>query len=229
MLEIPLMLSKMYMLAQMTVCPVPEYIPEVDVQFRTNKIEYVTSVPVKALTTSMKGNKDATHVTDNSNWRVFGLTVGLVGGGNYRVHYSSKTDQTGQSCIYVDRVEFLITYTPTVFIGKELQTAECRFKTVKMHEERHVATDLKVIKEFLPKIKMEILWYLRGVGAQGPFPQYEIDKNGKRIVDEVVAYVRPMVEKMSETKRARQSDIDTIENYKYESGLCPGDNPMIEE
>jgi hypothetical protein len=229
MLEIPLMLSKMYLLAQMTVCPMPDYIPEVDVEFRTSKPEYVTAVPIKSLTEAMKGNKDATHLTESSSkWRVFGMTEGVLGGGNYRVSYMTKTDQTGQRCIYVDRVKMLITYTPTIFIGKELQTSECHFKVTKLHEERHVATDLKVIKEYLPKIKMEILWYLRGVGGQGPFPQYETDKNAKRIIDEVVAYVRPMVERMIETKRARQSDIDTVENYKYESGLCPGDAPKID-
>lgn len=76
---------------------------------------------------------------------------------------------------------------------------------------------------------MEILWYLRGVAGQGPYPQYETAKNTKRIVDEVMAYVKPMVQKLVDTRRARQSDIDTLENYKYESGLCPGDMPKIEE
>ena len=230
MLEIPLMLSKMYMLTQLTVCPLPDYVPVVEVNFKAAKIEYVTNAPIKALTDAMKGNKDATHLTEKSSkWRVFGLTEGLLGGSGYRASYLTKTDTAGQRCIYVDRVMLDITYVPTVFIGKELQTSECHFKMTKLHEERHVATDLKVIKEYLPKIKMEIMWYLRGVGGQGPFPQYETDKHAKRIIEEVVAYVKPMVEKMIETKRARQSDIDTIENYKYESGLCPGDRPQIEE
>lgn len=230
MFEIPLTLSKLYMLTQMTVCPFPDYVPTVDVVFKQLKPDYVTAVPIKALTDSMKGNKDATHISDTTRkWRVFGMTEGHIGGRGYRASYLTKTDQTGQRCIYVDNVTFEITYVPTIFIGKELQTSECHFKVVKMHEERHVATDLKVIKEYLPKIKMEILWYLRGVGGQGPFPQYETDKNAKRIIEEVVAYVKPMVQKLIETRRARQGDIDTLENYKYESGLCPGDYPKIEE
>ncbi|MDI1226663.1 MAG: hypothetical protein PSY14_03140 [bacterium] len=230
MLDLPLMLAKSFLLAQLTVCPVPDAIPTVDVIFKPSKPEYITGAPIKALTDTMKGNKDATHISDTTRkWRVFGLTEAGVGGGSYNVKYNGLSDNAGNTCIYVESVEMVITYTPTIFIGKELQTSECHFKVTKMHEERHVAADLKVIKEYLPKLKMEILWYLRGVAGQGPYPQYETPKNTKRIVEEVIAYVRPMVQKLVDTRRARQSDIDTLENYKYESGLCPGDMPKIEE
>ncbi|HYD19154.1 MAG TPA: hypothetical protein VEF76_11805 [Patescibacteria group bacterium] len=228
MMDFPLIISKAYMLAQMTVCPLPDYVPAVEVIFKPTKPEFVTGAPVKMLTEALRGNKDATHLTESSGkWRVFGITEGSMSGSGYRASYLTRTDQSGMRCIYVDSITFEIRYNPTIFIGKELVDSECHYRVTKMHEERHVATDLKTIKEYIPKIKMEILWYLRGLGSRGPFPQGQTDQEATKIMKEVVEYVKPMVEKLFEERRKRQGDIDTIENYKYESGLCPGEWPKI--
>lgn len=225
-----LFLSQAYLLAQLTVCPPGDTAPHVDVFFVPQKPLYITEAPVKALTQALAQNKDATHqdTAKTGKWRVFGITEGRMEGTNYQASYNGLTDQQGNKCIYVDKITFVVRYKPTIFIGAELKKHECHFKVTKLHEERHVATDLRVIRQYLPKIKMEILRFLWRYGPQGPYPAQESGKQASRILEEVVTAVQPMVDKLFEERRKHQGDIDTIENYKYESGLCPGEWPKVE-
>ncbi len=225
-----LLLSKAFILAQMTVCPLPDFVPKADVFFKPVKPLYVSGAPSVALGKAMRGNPDATHVNaENSKWRVAGMTEASVGGGNYKVSWLARADQQGNTCLYVDTVTFELAYKPNIYIAEEVSSLPCLSHVTRLHEQRHVAADLKLIKEYIPKIKMEILWYLRGLGAQGPYPQQEAKKNADRIVQEVMAAVKPMVERLAETRRQRQGDIDTVENYKYENSLCPGERPVFKK
>lgn len=215
----------------MTVCEPSANTPRVDVYFLPEKPTYITDAPIKALTQALAQNKDATHVNvaeTVGTWRVFGITEGRMEGTGYHVSFEVQSDSRGTKCIYVNKVNFVIRYIPSIFIGSELKKYECIFKMTKLHEERHVATDLKVIRRYLPKIKMEILKFLWHYGPQGPYPAHEADKQASRIVKEIKEAVQPILDKLFEEKRRHQGDIDTIENYKYESGLCPDEHPKVE-
>lgn len=222
-------LAKSYVLATLTVCPPGNAAPRVDVYFVPEKPVYITEAPVKALTMEMARNKDVSHVTERTGkWRVFGITEGRMEGSNYNVSFDGLSDQQGNKCIYVNKVNFVVRYKPTIFIASELKKYECVFKMTKLHEERHVATDLKIIRKYMPKIKMEILRFLWRYGPQGPYPAHDTNNQTSRIVKEVVTSVQPMVDKLFEARRLHQGDIDTIENYKYESGLCPDERPAVD-
>ena len=105
----------------------------------------------------------------------------------------------------------------------------CQFKMVKLHEERHVATDLEAIREYIPKVKMDILWYLRSLGPQGPYQGADVEKQMHAINDQIAKAARPMLEKLYQVRRDRQGMIDSEENYKLESGLCPRDEKALEK
>jgi hypothetical protein len=226
----PLLLAKAFILAQLTVCPPPSEAPHADVYFMPQKPEYVTEVPIKELTQEMAKNPDSTFATD-SKWYVEGITASGVEGMQYGFDFTTIGDSSGNVCFYVHKVYFSIVYEPTIFLAKELQEKghECRAHMVKLHEERHVATDLATINEYMPKIKMDLLWYLRSLGPLGPFTsgsaKQEVMKAEKGIADATV----PMIKKLIQTRRDRQGSIDTIENYRQESALCPNDHLQIDQ
>ncbi len=225
-LPLPLFLAKMYTLAQLTVCPLPDAAPHVDFQFLPEKPIYITEAPSAALGAAMKGNVDSTIATD-SRWKVGGLEEGPI---EPEFHMQFETVNDGSSiCIFLSNIQFTLHYRPTIFIAKENKPLECRFKVVKLHEERHVATDLKTINEYVPKLQMELLWYLRSLGMQGPFPMSQRDTQIQEMAKNIGKALRPIVGKLIDTRRARQGMIDTVENYKHESSLCPGEFPSIEE
>lgn len=225
---LPLLLSKYFILAQMTVCPLQDFVPDVEVYFKPSKPVYIAEAPSRDLTRALAGNPDAAHVKDkNSMWRAVGITEAPVGGGDYSVNYAGRVDAYGNTCLYPSKVTFNLVYKPNVYIAKEVTGLPCMLRVTKLHEQRHVAADHRVIKQYIPKIKMEILWYLRSLGPQGPYPQGQVPQETKRIVKEVVDAVKPMIERLVETRRERQNDIDTLENYRYESSFCPGERPEI--
>ena len=166
-LPLPLFLAKMYTLAQLTVCPLPDAAPHINFTFQPEKPVYITEAPSAALGAAMKGNVDSTIATD-SRWRVGGLEEGPI---EPDVHLDFETLNDGTSiCIFLSAVYLDIHYRPTIFIAKENKSLECRFKVVKLHEERHVATDLKVINEYIPKMKMELLGTCAPSACRGLFP-----------------------------------------------------------
>lgn len=221
-----LALAKAFILAQLTVCPPPLEAPRAEVYFLPKKAEYITEAPMKSLTETMRNNPDSTFATD-SKWFVEGLTASGVDAAQFNFDVNNLRDEAGNTCFYVHKVYFSIIYEPTIFLAKELKEKghECRLKMVKLHEERHVATDLNAITEYMPKIKMELLWYLRSLGPIGPFQGGQAQEELKKIHMNIVKAIEPMTQKLIQTRRARQGSIDTIENYRQESALCP-DEPF---
>ena len=221
-----LALAKTFLLAQLTVCPPPLEAPRADVYFLPSKPEYVTEAPIKSLTAEMRNNPDSTFATD-SRWFVEGITTSGVESAKFNFDINHLQDEAGNSCLYVHKVYFTIIYQPTIFLAKELQEKgrECRLKMVTLHEQRHVATDLKTITEYMPKIKMDMLWYLRSLAPIGPVPAGQLPQEAKKAEQGIVTAVDPMIKKLIEVRRARQGSIDTIENYRQEAMLCP-DEPM---
>jgi hypothetical protein len=180
------------------------------------------------MTDAFRNNPDSTFATD-SKFIVFGLHEGRVNDSGYNVEYRTLQDRNGNTCLNVSRVRIILQYQPTIFIAKELEGHECHFRMVKLHEERHVATDLKTFNEFIPKIKMDILWYLRSLGPQGPFPAQDVPQQMRDITARIAAAAKPMVKKLYGMRRQRQGMIDTDENYRRESALCPGEMLKIED
>jgi hypothetical protein len=221
-----LALAKAFVLAQLTVCPPPSEAPHAEVYFLPKKAEYVTEAPIKALTETMRNNPDSTFATD-SRWFVEGVTASGVDAARFNIDFNTLRDESGNTCFYVHKVYFSIIYEPTIFLAKELKEKghECRYKMVKLHEERHVATDLNTITEYMPKIKMDLLWYLRSLGPVGPVSGAQIPVEVKKVRDDTVKAIEPMTQKLVQTRRARQGSIDTIENYRQEAALCP-DEPF---
>ncbi|TAL34894.1 MAG: hypothetical protein EPN97_07895 [Alphaproteobacteria bacterium] len=222
--------AKAYMLAQLTVCPPPLEAPHADVYFLPKKPEYITEAPIKSLTAEMRNNPDSTVASD-SRWFVEGITASGVDAARFNFDFTNLRDESGNICLYVHKVYFSVMYEPTIFLAKELKAPgrECRYKMVKLHEERHVATDLKTINEYMPKIKMELLWYLRSIGPLGPFQLAQARAEVQKTEKAIMVAVQPMMEKLIKARRARQGSIDTIENYRQEAALCPDDNLKPED
>jgi len=223
---LPPLLSKAFILAQLTVCPLPDAAPHADFFFLPQKPAYITDAPSKALKQAMAGNIDSTIATD-SRWHVDGLTEGAIQE-SYELEFNTVSDGSN-SCLFLSKVNFTVIYKPTIFIASEVKGQTCRQKVTRLHEERHVATDLRAIKEYIPKLKMELLMYLRSLGMQGPFPASDLKRQMDSMSVEVNKSLRPMTERLREARRKRQGLIDTVENYKHESSLCPGEFPSLHD
>jgi len=223
---LPLLASKAFVLAQMQACPAPLAAPVGEVYFAMEKPLYVTDAPSSVLTASQRNNPNS-PIAKEGRWMVGGLNDGRTEI-QIRASYTTISDQSA-TCLYFNTVAMTIVYKPTIFIASDFAHQACRSHVIQRHEERHTAVDVKTFKEFVPKMKMDLLWYLRSTGAMGPYTQDQIPAAQKQSFDALYAAGAKILAKLDKTRGDRQSAIDTIENYKQESGLCPGEFPTIEE
>ena len=221
-------MAKAYTLAALTVCPV-ESAPRVEVVFSAEKPFYSQKHDSASLKLSMSKDKESTLATDKRAV-VFGATTSVTGGIT-RVSFKTKTDRSGNQCIYVDKAVFWLDYRPAIFISSDILDMECSYKTTLAHEKQHVAIDIKAIQDYIPYIKVDMLLYLKSIGYQGfgPYNKSELPKHKERLLKSIVKAGQPMIEKLREARRRRQGLIDTEENYRREAAKCPQDRELIAE
>ena len=221
---LPAFASKAFVLAALQGCPAPLGAPVGDVFFAMDKPLYVTEAPSSVLTESQKKNPNAPK---EGKWMVGGLNDGHTDI-SVTASFNGYGDQDSV-CLFFENVTMTLVYRPTIFIASDFAHQACRSRVVRRHEERHSAVDIKTFNEFVPKMKMDLLWYLRSVGTMGPYTTAELPEAKKKIAASLNAAGARILAKLEKTRADRQSAIDTIENYKLESGLCPGEFPSIEE
>lgn len=222
----PLLFSKAFTLAALTVCPVMDA-PRVEALFAADKPFYSEHQSSAALKTHMSKDRESTLATDNRS-TVFGVTTSVTSD-RFRVSFKTLTDENGDECLYVEKATFWITYSPAIFVSSDILDLPCSLQVAQAHERQHVAIDIAAIREYLPHIKMDMLSYLRSLGYQGfgPFSKKESEKRQQELTDKIVAASAPMIEKLKEARRKRQGVIDTPENYRRESAKCPEDAAAI--
>jgi hypothetical protein len=216
------LLAKTYVLAALSSCPIQDA-PKVTVNFAADPPYYDETVSTTKLTEVMAKDKESTFAND-SRWMVGGVTTSVIKD-QLRVTFRTLTDESGQVCFYVNTATFVIYYYPAVFIAKEAVKRDCYYQVVRAHENTHVAIDVKSINEYLPKVKMEMLLYLRSLGYYGfgPYTAAEAAKQQALMTKKIIEAGVPMIEKLRDVRRQRQGEIDTVENYRRESAKCPGD------
>jgi len=223
-----LALAQSFIAAQLTVCPLPSQVPKVSIHFFPKPPVYINEAPAKALTAAMKNIPDST-AANHKNAVVMGLTEPKLIDGGTNVRLSTVSDDTGNICFAVSQVDMVLHYRATIFIARELSSLPCRLSVTQMHEEQHVALDHEVFRDYIPKIKMEILWYLRSQGMQGPFTQSEAPQKSKEMITGIHKAIQPMLEKMRKVRTQKQGAIDTIENYRAEGLKCPEENAQMQK
>lgn len=218
-----LAIAQSFIAAQLTVCPAPTTVPNVNIYFFPKAPTYINTAPAKALTAAMKRIPDST-AANHKNAVVMGLTEPKIVDGGTNIRLRTVADNSGNACFAVSRVDMVIHYLPTVFVARELSALPCHLAVTQMHEDQHIALDHEVLRDYIPKVKMEILWYLRSQGMQGPFTQGEAPQKAKEMIDGIQKAMQPMIEKMRKERTRKQGAIDTIENYRAEGEKCPDEN-----
>lgn len=209
-------------------CPV-ESAPKVEAHFASEPVFYSEDHSAATLRKSMAKDKESTLATDRRAV-VLGVTTSVTDS-NFRVSFKTLTDASGNQCLYVDKAIFWVTYRPAVFISNEILDMPCSLQVTRAHEAEHVRIDMQAIQEYLPRIQVDMMMYLRGLGYQGfgPYKQSETAQHQQRIMKEIVAASVPMTERLREARRLRQGEIDTPENYKREAEKCPQERPALQE
>jgi len=214
-------LAKGIIMAGLAACPGAPRNIDVDVQFEHAEAPYVQNLTSQQLTNDFEYDPDSTIATEKGLWEVAGMNQSRFKW-LYKLDYQDFTDKkTGNRCFAPKKITFNLTYENTIYIASDSVQKGCRYSVTKAHEQRHVDMDLRVSRQYLPKIKQAM-----SRGANGiRYLVYNKD-TAKESVDAFLAPIQaavdPLLEQMKRERRAKQASIDTPEMYRRDTALCPG-------
>ncbi|HEX2752777.1 MAG TPA: hypothetical protein VHP34_06675 [Alphaproteobacteria bacterium] len=224
----PQLASALLTAVQLTVCPLQDA-PRVEAYLAYDPPVYNANYTSAALKKSMQNNDpDTTHSGET------GLLMGVTSSkvtDRTNVYFSLLSDKRGNTCIYPTRIVLNIRYDAGVFIASEIKNMECSYKITMAHENQHVRYDLQTLNEYLPRIQLEMMHYLKSFGYQGrgPFRASEASSVQKELMEEIRRAAAPMYERMREVRRARQESLDTVESYRKQGEICDMDKEKLRE
>ena len=227
----PLSLSTAYILASLSAAQCPAQGPvAVDVQFVRKDTPAVTNVTSAELTKHMN-DPNSTMATDGK-WMVGGVTViapGVNLKDNLNAGFQATVEvRTGAACFTVAKVTYTIEYDPAVFIASDFLNLGCRYSATLMHEKRHVDTDVKLLTDYIPEFRKALENIAPTIGPQGPYAVGDVDNQKRRVIQQIGAATGPVWTQFWATRRVKQAEIDTIQNYMRDTALCPGQFPKFD-
>jgi hypothetical protein len=181
----------------------------------------VFAQPAYNLTTNIEGiqriAKDTGHSIHES------ITLGITRYQSFiefRTPVETTTFANGGACTKVRRADVTIGYRDvTVYVAREVPQGSCGFNEVVAHEQKHIAVNLEVLKEYAPRIQQSLEAYLRDdavfAGRNRADELALLRKNLQAILDR-------FGERMIDDNIARQKQVDSPEEYRRLSRVCNG-------
>ncbi len=188
--------------------------PTVEVELAAAKVVYDHSKSLAEIRRAAAGQILADHG---------GLPVAVTIG-NLRSRARSAIElQTGDHdpCGYIKHVTLSLGYDDhRVLLPKEVDVRSCAYKVIKAHEERHVAIDKKVLREFVPVVERELAREAAAVGAvQDRFESRIPEALTTRLKAAIERALQPLYRARIERHRA----LDTRREYERIARACTGE------
>lgn len=199
-----------YILAAIAACPAMPP-PVVTIDFKNVPPVYDTSLTSAQLgrfhidTTFSHGPSEIFHVG--------GLTESRIMSGFGLAYKIQEYPDSGEACLWTEKVEIRISYEPLVRISKDYAPGSCLYDTTARHELRHVNTDIITINEYIPAMKKAVAAITAALGPR----KVRGEKGAKEAQDLFLAVVRTEMEKqaaeLNRVRLLRQQQIDTRQEY----------------
>jgi hypothetical protein len=151
-----------------------------------------------------------------------GHTLGLYRA-EYRASWTTRLGErssAGETCRWIESVAIEIA-TPkrTIYVIRERKPGTCYYESVLAHERKHEAADDAVVAAYLPRLEQEV----RAAAAAAP-SQPGAGRDGtaarRRLLAPVEAAIKRGLVELDEARRARQSRIDTPQEYRRVGAAC---------
>lgn len=183
-----------------------------------------TKVVVKLATAKTKYYKNYNARTINAihNSSSGGTILGLAGGPieiTTRAQYNIRT-RNGKSCVHLDGIEVLFWAKPVIVIASNFKEGSCEYREVFAHEQRHVRTTRKFLRQFAPKLRKEVREIIKTTRTHAVVSQSKVDKAQESIQRPIETRLAAFQNKIFPILRSRQAEIDTPEEYARVAAQC---------
>ena len=210
-------LSTGYVLVGLFSCPARSA-PDITLQFQ-NDPPRISHTRSSASLTKLK------KVSSSPSYEEFPILEGVTSSQiqlKYDVSFTDREElRSHQSCVAISSARITITYKPVVYINSNIPKGSCRYKETLKHEMKHVATDIDTINEFLPDIRDAAANALRHTQTTEPIDTDRADDLHDDISEKLSEAVNEENAELQKTRKKRQRQIDSREEYERLSKACP--------
>lgn len=152
---------------------------------------------------------------------VGGLMSGEISLENQIAFVHQTYERAGQACLYINEIKVTFHVDPTIYVAKEFKPGTCEHKAVLDHEKKHILVDRMMVNKYNERISKTLTYAINKYGYSfGPFPMEQLEPAQKKMQDYIEGIIREESERMNKERRARQQDVDTLEEYERVSSLC---------
>ena len=121
-------------------------------------------------------------------------------------------------CVYLDRVSADFGFDAVeVFIASEYAPGTCEYRTIRDHENQHVAINKETLKSMAPYVRAGLEKIL---ARKEPIFSADPKNSTSAAVDQLSKKMSPVLNRFEEELMRRHSRIDTSSNYKATAEVC---------
>lgn len=194
--------------------PVPVVTGQIDEQ------EAVVRHDLSMAELTRRGQEQHQIKLDKSTTRLGGLTDSNIRArSTIRFLFHQRTDRP-EGCLAVGGVDIDLSLAPTIFIVREKKPNSCAYRETFAHEQKHVAVDRALIREYLPRFEDAVRDIL---AQQPPVALIATDLRSKHQKDwqqRIEQAINETFRDMQVARRSRQDAIDTPEEYQRVARAC---------
>ena len=172
--------------------------PRVIFKLKTAKTKYYKNY--SALTINQIHNNDGR-----------GTILGLAGGPieiAMRGEYEIRT-RKNKSCVQLSKIEVVFWAKPVVVIASNFQKGSCEYRAVLEHEQKHIRTTRKFIREFAPKMRKEVRKIIDTSRLHNVVSAEKVEQAQDQIQEPIVKRIFAYQNKIMPILRSRQEAIDS--------------------
>ena len=127
----------------------------------------------------------------------------------------------GQICVSLDDVDIEMTYpSMTVYIDKKYQPSSCEYKTIKEHENYHVAVAQQALTFFRPDIEKAAMQAISKLAPKIVYSQTEVAPVVEKFHRAINNALQPVVTHINKKLAEKNAAIDTPQMYQETTAVC---------
>ena len=186
--------------------------PKLIVKMAKKPTYYIRSKSARDLTEMHLGR-------ESGNSRILGL-----GGGElwYKLEMKHESmSRGGRACTGIKAVKVTFYGIPQVHIASNFKRGTCEYRAVLEHEQKHIRTMLRFMREYAPKFKKQAKRIRNSTRYQiGPIPEYKIEDAQQELYNLYDQQLTNYMVSIYPVLRSRQQAVDTPEEYARVHAKC---------
>lgn len=210
----PLSLPAAYLLASMAAtdqCPMKHNFP-LEFTYHYNPPPIVHTKSLKAMNKEYGSHsgaydkkKIAGYTTNAFKWQIYIHFDGMI----------SPVEEQRRNCFVPDGMSFTVTFSPEIFMPREYKKGSCDYQYVLKHEMRHIDVMKQQIEKFMPGIRKKLTARIHSILPKA-YPLSKVKPEQDRILENIEAYAKELVDGMQKENRKLQLNVDSKESHRIE-------------